>query len=344
MSTPGDGPLWKHILREAVLGNRGLVKAGMLLLPWTVVVIGGDGYRESEILSTFFLIFLTVASWLMTCILANDISDSRDDRAAGKQRWINRLPRTARILITAFFLGLGPGILLLSKAPAGTWPAYCGAVVLGLSYSLKPLRLKGAGIRGILAYSMSCAVAYVFIPWTWLSSRWELLLVLAPAVFLDKWVSIHFHQVMDFEADHAQNIKTYAVLVGAERARRNLRRLARLASLWLVIVLVVAAFLQPLRWGAAALAITGAVVLLGGLWIRMTYKSPAKTPSLVRELPWYYSASAYAVFRILPLILIFRLSLEAPSLWAVEGTAAILVAAESLFLYGEIRFFRRRDQ
>jgi 4-hydroxybenzoate polyprenyltransferase len=321
-----------HALEDSLLGNRGLVKANMMLLPWAVMLAQGSGFLRTGTILTFFLLLLVVLAWLMTCILVNDLADSRDDRAAGKRRWINRLPPPARVAVTAVLVCLGPGVLFLSNAPGRVLWTYAGSAALGLAYSLKPLRLKGRGLWGVLGYSVSCALAYVFIPGAWLGTSWRVLAVFGGAVFLDKWVNLHFHQVIDLAGDRAQGIETHAVRAGAARARQYLQYWAWSATLWYAFVLVEATATEPKGWKVAGLAIVAGASIMGVLSVACLSGKMRPGSSLVRELPPAYLASAFAVFRLLPLILILRFCLEAPALWPAGGTAFLLVGVESLML------------
>jgi 4-hydroxybenzoate polyprenyltransferase len=324
--------LWAHALGDSLLGNRGLVKAGMMLLPWAAMLARGSGFLRPGTVPAFFHMLLAVFAWIMTCILANDLADKQDDLAAGKRRWINRLPAPARVVVTAALVGLGPGVLILSKAPVRALWTYLGAAALGLAYSLKPFRLKRRGAWGVLGYSAACALAYAFIPWAWLGAGWKILAVMAGAVFLDKWVNLHFHQVIDLAADRVRGVETHAVLAGAARARRSLQFWAWLATLWFAFALVEATAFEPKGWRAAGLAIIAGVSIMGGLAGARLLRKFRPGSSLIRELPPAYLASALAVFRLLPLILILRFCLEAPALWPVAGTAGLLVGLESLML------------
>jgi len=333
MTLSRQDALWKHALGDSLLGNRGLVKANMMLLPWAVMLARESRFLRPRTAPAFFLMLLVIIAWLMTCILANDLADSRDDRAAGKRRWINRLPSPARVAVTAVFVCLGPGVLILSRAPVRALWTYTGAAALGLAYSLKPLRLKERGLWGVLGYSASCTLAYVFIPWAWLGARWRTLAVMGVAVFLDKWVNLHFHQVIDLAGDRTQGIDTHAVLAGAARARQYLQYWAWSATLWFGFVLVEATASEPRVWRVAGLAIVVGASVMGGLSVARLSRKLQPGSSLIRELPPAYLASAFAVFRLLPLILILRFCLEAPALWPVAGAAGLLVGVESLMFF-----------
>ena len=318
--------LWKHITKESIWGNRGLIKISSLLLPLSVILTFNTHEIGHENVTTFFQISLVVTSWLFLSILTNDIADYKDDHISGKMRWINRLSPVLRALIILLLLGIGLGTLLLCRSPISTTWIFSAAVVTGFFYSFKPLRLKEHRIWGLLTYSLACTLGYCVIPWTWLAANWTLLLLLAPAVFLDKWINLHFHQVVDYESDYKIGTKTYAVFVGPGYARKTLTWISGLNSLWLVVVFLYVALLVP-AWRAVIIL----AVLACGFYIFITRRSSRNETSLVRELSGIYLGLAYAILRILPLVLIVRLSLREPSMWAAVALTVVILMVESWF-------------
>ncbi len=329
---PHETPqLWKHITKESIWGNRGLIKVSSLLLPLSVILTFNTHEIAQKNQTTFFQISLVVTCWLLISILFNDIADSRDDYISGKMRWINRLSPVLRALILLLLLGIGLGTLQLSLSSNSTTWIFVAAVVTGFFYSVKPLRLKERGIWGLLTYSLACALGYCVIPWTWLTANWELLLLLAPAVFLDKWVNLHFHQVVDYESDLKMGTKTYAVLVGPDYARKTLKWISGLTSLWLIGVFMYVALLLP-AWRAVIIPAIGTTVLACGFYIFIIRRqSSGKKTSLVRELSWLYLGLTYAILRILPLILVVRLSFRDPSMWAAVAFTVVILMVEFWF-------------
>ena len=107
MNRPAANSVGRHLLGEFLFGNRGLIKANMMLLPWAVMIARGRGVSRPDTVPMFYSIWLTVVGWLTTCILANDLADRRVDRAFGKQRWINRLAPGLRAVVTGFFFASG---------------------------------------------------------------------------------------------------------------------------------------------------------------------------------------------------------------------------------------------
>jgi 4-hydroxybenzoate polyprenyltransferase len=320
--------LWKRIGEESPWGRRGIIKVNLLWLSLAVLLYqkSSESWRGSAVSS--LQVFLTAAFWLSASILANNLGDCADDRATGKPRWVCDLSLGAGATVVLFLIGTGFAVLFFSKSPPEAKWAYMGATVLGLAYSLKPLRLKERGAWGILVYSLACTCAYVVLPWSWLKGKWAALFLLGPAVLLDKWVNLHFHQVVDYEADQTRGVQTLALRMGVNRARLLLKIFAGLASLWLLLALVYGISFLPKLMGYVYLG--GSAVILAAAVLATFARAPLSSLSIFRrELPAYYLATTYIVFRLLPLLLFFMLARQEKSLWPVFGVSLTLVLLET---------------
>ena len=142
---------------------------------------------------------------------------------------------------------------------AGRWLVL--AVVIGLLYSVRPVRLKERGLGGVAAYGIICAIAYAVVPWAWLGAAWRVLAILAAVVFLDQSVNLHFHQVLDYQADRGRSSGTYAVRAGLEAARRTLRPAAGLAFVCMLGILLFLGVTLPLSGVVAVLASVARLLL-----------------------------------------------------------------------------------
>ena len=317
-----------QIASDNLWGKRGFVKKAHLWLPLSLLVARNASEGRLTTAAACFQVFLVVVCWGRASVLLNDLTDREIDRAAGKERWISRLPQWAAAFILASVAGAGVLVLVLSGAPGRALQAYAGAVALGLLYSVRPVRFKERGLWGMFAYSLCGTLGFVVVPWTWLGADWQLLAVLAPAMFLDKWVNLHFHQVVDYETDCSSGTRTLAVLIGLERTRISLQWVAVFASISLVAVFAFLGFLEPI-WRLAIFTVCGGTVLSAALYTRRSRQHLAKATSLVRELPWPYLGLTYAVFRILPLILFARLALAEPTMWLLTGVVGLSLLLES---------------
>ena len=312
---------------EALWGRRGLLKINTLWLP-IAVLLAENSAGNAPPLAVLASIALVVTTWIFLSTLTNDLSECRQDRAAGKRRWICSLPPVVSWGILLALPAGGWSILVLSKSPAGAKWAYGLAVLLGIIYSLKPLRLKERGLWGIAGYSLSCSLAYAVLPWAWLKSGGTAILFLWAAVFADKWVNLHFHQVIDRAADISGGFRTYAVRAGLEKARRSLRWSAGSASAALLALFIYIIMVFPDERSLIGFA-AGIFAAAWIFYILRAYVRRARNNALLQELPWHYLGLTLFILRVLPVILWAILALKNRSLWPAFVAVAVTVAAES---------------
>ena len=328
---PDSVPLWKLIGQESVWGRRGIARIKTLFLPLSVILTTAKAPEERSMAPVCLFLFLSTVCWSLAAILANDLTDKEDDGSAGKNRWICRLPAGASAMVVSGIILAGLGILALAS-PGKTsvlWD-YGAATALALLYSAKPIRFKERGVWGLIEYGLTCVAGYVLVPWTLVGASWISLAILAAAVFADKWVNLHFHQVMDYEADRLRGTKTYAVVVGLDRARISLRIGDSLASLLLFLVFLYVAFFLG-KWWLAALLIVGGVVAGKVLHSWNASKASLVKSELLRELSFRYLGLTYAATCILPPILFARLAFAEPAMWIVVAAVGFLVVVNSHF-------------
>ena len=320
-------------IQETLFGRRGLVKAVHSCLPLGVAASLNPALDSARLGTACLLALLVAGCWAQAAILANDLTDSAEDAAVGKRRWVRALPRGAGWAVVVLMVALGASVTA-AAAPREALIAYAAAIVLGLLYSLRPVRLKDRGLAGPLAYAGAGALAYAVLPCAWLGARPAVLAVLAAAVLLDKWVNLHFHQVIDYDADRASGAGTHAVAAGPERARRLLKRMSWLAAAWLAGTAAFVAVSLP-SWRAGAACAVGAVVLLAGRYVHQARGGRAEAASaLVRELPPAYLALTLALFRALPLLLFARLAVAERSAWGAFAAVAVLVGLDAWYAVG----------
>jgi 1,4-dihydroxy-2-naphthoate octaprenyltransferase len=149
-------------------------------------------------------------------------------------------------------------------------------------------------------------------------------------VFLDKWTNLHFHQVIDYASDLKGGVTTYAVRIGPDRARKTLKAAAWLSSLWSTAVILSLLRLLP-QWRALLLFAVGGTVLGCGAYAFFVRHSSQRVTPLVHELSWLYLGLTFAVFRILPLALMIRLSLRDPNMGAAAALMFLFLLIESWF-------------
>jgi 4-hydroxybenzoate polyprenyltransferase len=324
--------IWPKFARESIYGRRGIIKINSLWLPSGLVLLGNARTLVSRPLFRLTLLAAAVLCWSFASTLANDLSERAADRAAGKTRWIGLLPEPGARWVPAVFAAGGLVVLIVAEAPPGTMAAYAAAIILGLAYSLRPFRMKERGALGLAAYALSCAVANVLIPWTCFGGSPCVVPVLGSAVFLDKWVNLHFHQIVDFEEDRGQGMTTYAVRVGLDKARRSLRLFTVLASLSLAAAAGYAAWILP-RIRVPLLITVVTILCLSLFHTILSGRRPGRETDLSRELPWTYLGLTLGIFRAVPLILFWELTRRAASLGTALAVIAVLLAADWILSY-----------
>ena len=302
----GLSPVWKWASKEILRGPRGLTKMSHLWLPLALLLLS----RSAPDLKTAFprslgLIFAVLCK-VQFSILSNDLCDRREDQAAGKKRWVGFLPGPVGLMITTALMAAGLTTVLLMGGSLRATLVYAGTILLGLFYSLKPLRFKERGIWGLLVYALSATIVFVLVPWTWFPSGPVLLVALLAAVMSDKWIQILFHQVVDHAADLGRATQTYAVRAGLDRARSTLRHASLAASIMMLGMLGVVFFLASPAAPQliVVLAITAAVLAASRAYAARANKNDSPTASiLTRELPWLYLGLTYLLFCALPPVL-----------------------------------------
>lgn len=208
---------------------------------------GGAGWTNREFALTCLVFFLYFLTYFAFHYLINDFFDREADRLAGKKKVILSVPGpvVAASLAALFLAGNLPLWCL-----AGFRPQVIGvslaAYLLGVSYSVKGLRMKERGIWGLIVSSFA--------------QRNSPVLLLAVLMPLDSrvfwcWMVISFvnglryiliHQYIDRENDRKANIHTFVgdhmKSIGAAIWAALLTELAALAVLFSDLRT------QPLLW------------------------------------------------------------------------------------------------
>ncbi len=313
---------WKRIGRESLWGPRGIIKTGNLWFPLAIIVSTNSTLDLWAAWLPCVILFVAASCRTIAVILANDLTDRHDDIAAGKERWILRLRPATGIAIVCALIVCGIGILTLSRAPTLSIGAYLIAVTLGLLHSIRPFRFKERGIKGMISYGLHGVFAYVVVTWFWLGKDVQWLAALSTIVFLEKWVNLHFHQIIDFESDSERSCRTFAVQLGLERTRATLQLAAVLSSISMATTLIMV-MCTPGLFGKV-IALTAALICLAvGYYIFKARKTGKSLSPLMQELPWHYLGLTYSVFTILPLLLLSGLALQAPPMLLPLALAAL---------------------
>jgi 1,4-dihydroxy-2-naphthoate octaprenyltransferase len=227
------------------------------------------------------------------------------------------LPEGLGILVCTLTIFIGSLTVVVASRSLPAIGAYAATILLALFYSARPVRFKQRGILGPIVYAASATIVFVLVPWTWLSSDTWLLAFLCIAVASDKWIQLHFHQVLDFQADRGAGTRTFAVRIGLENARLALRATAFFASLCLLSLLAYTlSVLEPHPTGQVLVVLTSAAVVAScAAYVRVGKKRPHDATALVSELPWIYLALTYLLFCALPPLGFLLLAFAEPLVW-----------------------------
>jgi len=334
----GPSPVWKWALKEFLGGPRGFAKISHLWLPLALLLLS----RSAPDLKAAFLrilgLIFAVLCKVQFSILSNDLCDRHEDQTAGKRRWIGYLPGYVGLMITTFVIAAGTATVLLMGGSLRATLAYAGTILLSLFYSLKPLRFKERGVWGLLIYALSATFVFVLVPWTWFPSGPLLLVALLAAVLSDKWIQIHFHQVIDYAADLSGATRTYTVRAGLERARSTLRHVSFAASIVLLgmigMILLLLSHSTPKL--IVVLAIAAGVLFVSRVYITRADKEDSPAASvLAAELPWLHLGLTYLLFYVLPPVLFVFLAWGEPRLWVPTSLSfySLLEASWQSFRY-----------
>lgn len=223
---------------------------------------------------------------------------------------------------------MGTGALILSISNIGrqVLPAYLAAALLGGPlYSCGRKPLKVCGILGPLSYTASVTLAYVLMPWTALNGSTTALFFLLIPMLLEKWTHLHFHQIVDYISDLESGLKTWVTQLGEEKARRQLLWLSLFACAAILSCIIYVTTLPcGIAAAAAALAATIAVTL---------QLKKKKNTALTRELPAIYLALSFALYRVIPPVLLTFAAWKQPSLWplpVLSGATGLLEVMHSV--------------
>ncbi len=327
MISPDRVTWWRQLIGESLWKKRGVVKTVHLWLPIAAIATVCPISRDALTLTRGLQLLVAASCYVLVSILANDLMDRRDDDSVGKQRPITEQSPKVAWMLVALITALGGLVLFLSDMPRTVLLAYGAAIIVGLLYSLRPVRFKERGFLGPMTYSLSTCLAYLIVPWVGLQGDYAVLASLAPAMLLEKWMHLHFHQVVDSDADSHTYTQTITVMLGLARARSILRWVACLASLAMLWAATHVVLRMPTGgWVVSSIGVASAVTV--AFYVFLSRRRPERASLLLRELPWHYLALSYAVFRVLPLALLVLLSLEDPARWVLFILAAATVLLE----------------
>lgn len=307
-------------------------------LPLGLMLVAGTRPAPGARLASSLYLLCAVLCKGLSAILINDLTDRDIDRRAGKKRWIASVPAPAGVAIAVLLIAVAYLALVRGGGGAAALLSLTATVVAGVLYSVRPARLKERGGWGVFAYVLSASILHALVPWTVFRPPWWLLPALLLAIAGDKLVQILFHQIVDFESDRADQVKSFAVTVGRAKAERALRSVLAVvvaldAALLLSVLLAVRD--DPTIFGLACLA---SILGLGGagLYSGIISRKLGTATELTARLPWTYLGLSYLLYYGLPPLLYLSLARTEPEM-------SVLAALSVLSLLGmSVNFLRYR--
>ncbi len=304
-----------------IFGRRGMGKISLLILPLTVCV-GPDMQRLPSVL----FILLGIICWSQVCHLVNDLADNSQDQ-------------NNKTLITLAIVFLTAGVTAISFTfRIKVLLVYTASILLGIFYSIKPLRFKVRGIWGIVSYSLSCALAYVLVPAEAFDLKpGSLVVCLFLAVFFDKSVNLLYHQIMDYPNDLREAFPTFAVQSGLPFSRRILS-----VASWLAFFLMSAAYFETARTLShgmikSSLVLFSVIVFISVYFFGVCCRK-TKMISLFNELNTFYLSATLILFRVTP-VFVLALLFQMNVLYIAYGFMALIILLLEIYHCG-LSFFR----
>ena len=165
---------------------------------------------------TGFMAYLAaVACLLMGGYTVNDAADFPQDTVAGRENMPQR-----KHSFTVSLAALTTGLILICAITNEMLPRVITAVtiLIGIEYSLPPMRFKTRGIWGLIIGSVTQkpAIFLIFVAiisvWNWLSA------VLTVWLFCGGMLGMLGHQILDYHNDVTSGVRTFVVRHGPRLA------------------------------------------------------------------------------------------------------------------------------
>ena len=163
----------------------------------------------------FIAYVAAVICLLMGGYTINDAADLPQDTAAGRENMPQR-----KHSVTVSIVTLAAGLILIYAITNAVLPRVIAAVtiLIGIEYSLPPIRFKKRGIWGVIVGSVTQkpAIFMIFVAiinaWNWLSA------VLMIWLFCGGMLGMVGHQILDYHNDLASGMRTFVVRHGPRLA------------------------------------------------------------------------------------------------------------------------------
>lgn len=330
-------PLLAEALTQVFLKTRGILKMSQIWLPLSLILTAESRLNTDPRLQLSLYLLYAVLSKGLSGILINDLTDREIDRRSGKERWITSVHFLAGVLIPVVLLASGFIALIKAGSDTTVLAAFTATALVGTFYSLKPIRFKERGIWGILAYSFSAAILHALVPWTLFRPPFWLLPFLFVIILAEKWVQILFHQIVDYDTDSAERVRSFAVVAGSSKAEQGLGFISHVAlTVDLVVLGYILYFMKEKPLFCWLIGLAGLGGIIGSFfYVRVISKKHKTTTALTEKLPWAYLGLSHVLFHVIPTLLFLALTLSEPKMGILAGLSALSLLGVSVnyFLY-----------
>jgi 4-hydroxybenzoate polyprenyltransferase len=180
----------------------------------------------------------------------NDVADFRQDRIAGTDARGPGPRRSHSLSASIAALSFGTILIMVVDGVLPRTIAF-GTILLGVEYSLPPLRFKERGIWGVIVGAFAQRPA-LFLVWAAALGVWDTLTaVLTAWLFFIGMIGMLGHQVLDRGRDRAGRVRTFVFRKGPRPALRLGAVCAAAAGIATVAPLVLMPFDRA--WPATAM-------------------------------------------------------------------------------------------
>jgi len=203
------------------------------------------------------------------CYVLNDLTDLREDRLQGKVRPIQSWSKTAVVLLLLLTGPLSLVVLFIATRRLDVLSIGLVQFVLGMGYSMRPLRFKERGLAGLITAAVSQRIPPLLILAMLIPHPAQVVWYLAIWLTFLGLMFITEHQMEDRDADARTGVRTFATVNG-ERTTAIVR-LASFAGFSASAALA-PLHLFPGRSHGSTLFPSGIVVLSAAIVILMRYR------------------------------------------------------------------------
>jgi 4-hydroxybenzoate polyprenyltransferase len=184
------------------------------------ILLWASGGRTGTPAAGLILYLAGVSALLIGGYTANDTADFHKDRLGGADTRGPGRRRGQSLAVAITALTLGTILLMVAVSGVLSKALTAGSVLLGVEYSLPPLRFKERGIWGVIVGAFTQRPA-LFLIWAASLGVWDRLTAfMAVWLFAVGMAGMLGHQVLDRWRDRAGQVRTFVFLKGPRPALR----------------------------------------------------------------------------------------------------------------------------